>query len=69
MADLRINYITRLLTTNQRYLHYTTDASAEECGIAARQNFSKLFFEINGIRPAGYIRKRKQELWNRMITR
>lgn len=62
MAELRIKYITRLLNTNHRYLHYTIDALAEECGIAARQNFSKLFFEINGIRPADYIRKRKQEL-------
>ncbi len=62
MAELRINYITQLLHTNQKYLNYTIEALAEECGIAARQNFSKLFFEINGIRPADYIRKRKQEL-------
>lgn len=62
MAELRINYITTLLNTNSKYLNYTIEALAEECGIAARQNFSKLFFEINGIRPTDYIKKRKQEL-------
>lgn len=62
MAELRINYITNLLNTNSKYLNFTIEALAEECGIAARQNFSKLFFEINGIRPVDYIKKRKQEL-------
>lgn len=62
MAELRINYITSLLNTSNKYLQYTIEALAEECGIAARQNFSNLFFEINGIRPADYIKKRKKEL-------
>ncbi len=62
MAELRINYITHLLNTNNKYLNYTIEALAEECGIAARQNFSNLFFEINGIRPTDYIKKRKKEL-------
>lgn len=62
MAELRINYITNLLNRNNKYLNYTIEALAEECGIAARQNFSNLFQEINGIRPTDYIKKRKQEL-------
>lgn len=62
IAELRINYITNLLNTNHKYLHYTIEALAEECGIAARQNFSSLFYEINGIRPTDYIRNRKKEL-------
>lgn len=62
MAELRINYITHLLNTNTKYLHYKIDGLADECGIAARQNFSNLFYEINGIRPADYIKQRKQEL-------
>lgn len=62
MAELRINYITNLLNTNSKYLNYTTEALAEECGIAARQNFSNLFFDINGIRPTDYIKNRKKEL-------
>ncbi|SMO72100.1 AraC-type DNA-binding protein [Chryseobacterium rhizoplanae] len=62
MAELRINYITNLLNTDNKYLQLKIDALADECGIAARQNFSNLFFEINGIRPADYIKKRKEEL-------
>lgn len=62
IAELRINYITNLLNTDNKYLHYTIEALAEECGIAARQNFSSLFYEINGIRPTDYIRNRKKEL-------
>ncbi|MFY1047503.1 helix-turn-helix domain-containing protein [Chryseobacterium sp. GP-SGM7] len=62
IAELRINHITNLLNTNNKYLNFTLDALAEECGIVARQNFSKVFFEINGIRPSDYIKKRKQEL-------
>ncbi|OBW43552.1 Tetratricopeptide repeat protein [Chryseobacterium sp. MOF25P] len=62
MAELRINYITNLLNTNHKFLNYTIEALAEECGIAARQNFSNLFFEINGIRPTDYIKNRKKEL-------
>ncbi|WP_228465980.1 helix-turn-helix domain-containing protein [Chryseobacterium balustinum] len=62
MAELRINYITNLLNTNNKFLNYTIEALAEECGIAARQNFSNLFFEINGIRPTDYIKNRKKEL-------
>lgn len=62
MAELRINYITHLLNTDNKYLQFKIEGLADECGIAARQNFSNLFFEINGIRPADYIKKRKQDL-------
>lgn len=62
MAELRIKYIMHLLNTNNKYLNYRIEALAEECGIAARQNFSNLFYEINGIRPTDYIKSRKKEL-------
>ncbi len=62
MAELRINHITHLLNTDTKYLNYSITALAEECGIAARQNFSSLFFEINGIRPTDYIKNRKKDL-------
>ena len=62
IAELRINYITNLLNTNNMYLRFTIEALAKECGIASRQNFSNLFFEINGIRPTDYIKNRKKEL-------
>lgn len=64
LGDLRIRYITCLLFEKNKYLNYTIDSLAKECGIASRQNFSDLFFEINGIRPTDFIRKRKKELEN-----
>lgn len=62
LSELRINYITNLLFENKEYLKYGIETLAKECGIASRQNFSDLFYEINGIRPTDFIRKRKQEL-------
>lgn len=64
LGELRIRYITQLLFEKNIYLNYTIDTLAKECGIASRQNFSDLFFEINGIRPTDFIRKRKKELEN-----
>lgn len=62
LSELRINYITVLLFENKEYLKYGIETLAKECGIASRQNFSDLFYELNGIRPTDFIRKRKQEL-------
>ncbi|WP_048512312.1 helix-turn-helix domain-containing protein [Chryseobacterium sp. FH2] len=62
LSELRINYITKLLFENKEYLKYRIETLAQECGIASRQNFSDLFYEINGIRPTDFIRKRRQEL-------
>lgn len=62
LSELRINYITNLLFENKEYLKYGIETLAKECGIASRQNFSDLFYELNGIRPTDFIRKRKQEL-------
>ena len=64
LGDLRIRYITRLLFDKNIYLNYTIETLAKECGIASRQNFSDLFFEINGIRPTDFIRNRKKEVDN-----
>lgn len=60
--DLRISYITNLLNSERKYLLYTIEALAEESGISTRQHFSDLFYDINGLRPTDFIRKRKQEL-------
>lgn len=62
LSDLRISYITTLLYKENKFLNYTIDALAEECGIASRQNFSDLFYETHGIRPKDFIRKRKEEI-------
>jgi AraC-like DNA-binding protein len=65
LSELRINYITNLLFENKKYLKYNIETLAKECGIASRQNFSDLFYEVNGIRPTDFIKKRKQELENK----
>ncbi|MBT2621259.1 helix-turn-helix domain-containing protein [Chryseobacterium sp. ISL-6] len=62
LGELRIEYITQLLFNDKKYLDYKIESLSEECGIASRQNFSSLFYEINGIRPTDFIRKRKAEL-------
>ncbi|MCT4074110.1 helix-turn-helix transcriptional regulator [Elizabethkingia anophelis] len=62
LSFLRITYITKLLCRDGKFLSYTIEALAEECGMASRQNFSNLFFEVNGLRPKDFIAKRKAEL-------
>lgn len=62
LSELRINHITTLLFEDKEYLKYSIETLAKECGIASRQNFSDLFYEINGIRPTDFIKNRKQEL-------
>ncbi|MCA6068004.1 AraC family transcriptional regulator [Chryseobacterium sp. RG1] len=60
LGTLRINYITEQLHKNKLFLKYSVETLAQECGIASRQNFSDLFFDINGIRPTDFIRNLKQ---------
>ena len=62
LSELRINYITQKLYNDKEYLKLTVEALAEKSGIASRQNFSDLFFEINKIRPTDFIKLRKKEL-------
>ncbi|WP_415325867.1 helix-turn-helix domain-containing protein [Chryseobacterium sp. MMS23-Vi53] len=62
LSELRINYITNLLFENKEYLKYNIETLAKECGIASRQNFSDLFYEINGIRPTDFIKNRREEI-------
>lgn len=62
LSELRINYITKKMYEDKDFLKYTIESLAEKCGIASRQNFSDLFYEINGIRPTDFIKQRKKEL-------
>ncbi|MGE8514445.1 MAG: helix-turn-helix domain-containing protein [Chryseobacterium culicis] len=59
---LRINYITKLLLENNKYLQYNIDGLALECGMSNRQVFSAHFLEINRIRPTDFIRQRLKEI-------
>lgn len=62
LSQLRIGYITHLLNTDNDTLKLKIEALAKMCGIASRQNFSDLFYEYNGIRPADFIKNRKDDL-------
>ncbi len=64
LATLRIHYITKLMNsdTDTIYLRVGNEALAEACGLRSRQQFSRLFREINGIAPADFIRRRTKEL-------
>ncbi len=61
---LRIKYITNLMLGDSKYLKYSMQGLAAECGMTNRQNFSSHFMEINGIRPIDFIKKRRAELKN-----
>lgn len=62
LSTLRINYITKLIYDDPKYLRLKIQGLAAECGISSRQNFSDLFQEINGIRPTDFIKQRKAEI-------
>lgn len=62
VGELRIAYITEKLYTEKKYLSYTIESLAEECGIGSRNTFSKKFEEINGLRPTDFIKNRLQDL-------
>jgi AraC-like DNA-binding protein len=64
LSELRIAFITEKLYNDPKYLKYTIETLAEECGIASRNNFSDLFMEINGIRPSDFIKKRLRDIQN-----
>jgi transcriptional regulator GlxA family with amidase domain len=42
--------------------NYSVESLAESSGFGNRQSFSNTFYEQNGIRPADFIKKRKEEL-------
>lgn len=69
ISELRISFITKKLYNEKKYLYYKIETLAEECGIASRNNFSDLFFQINGIRPTDFIRKRLADITNEEVKK
>ena len=62
LKTLRIKYITKKLMEDRMFLKYSMETLAAECGMKNRNVFSNHFLEINGIRPADFVRKRNEEL-------
>lgn len=61
LNGLRIEFITRQLYDNEEFTKYSTEYLAKYTGFGSRQQFSKVFYEINGIRPSQFQERRKQE--------
>ena len=57
MNTLRINYITELLMTEPKYLHYSFVALAKKSGFTSRQSFTHNFEKINGISISDFLTK------------
>ncbi|TLX23673.1 helix-turn-helix domain-containing protein [Chryseobacterium indologenes] len=68
LGELRIHYITKKLYEDKKYLHFKIETLATECGIASRTNFSNIFQEINGMRPADFIKKRLEDIKKESLT-
>lgn len=62
LIELRIRYITDKLYNDPEYRKYKIVTLAEECGMSSRNNFSKLFREINGIGPSDFIKRRAKDI-------
>lgn len=59
---LRIDYATEKIYHNKNWRNYSVEDIALSCGFSNRQIFSNVFYEQNGIRPAEFLKKRKEEL-------
>lgn len=62
--DLRIDYATQKIYNDKQWRKFSVEDLANEFGFSNRQSFSNYFFERNGIRPADFIKKRKEEIEN-----
>ena len=59
---LRIDYATEKICNDKTWRKYKVDNIALDCGFSNRQIFSNAFYGQNGIRPADFLRKRKEEV-------
>lgn len=59
---LRIEYATQKIYNNKQWQKYSVEDIALACGFSNRQSFSNLFYEQNGIRPADFLKKIKEEI-------
>ncbi|WP_316795530.1 hypothetical protein [Pedobacter agri] len=62
IGELRIGYITEKLHNDRKYLKYTFETLANECGIGSRNTLSALFLEVNGVKLSEFIKIRLQDV-------
>lgn len=65
---LRNSYALQKMQSDKNWLRYSVEDIAEACGFANRQSFSNIFFELNGIRPQDFIKKRKEDFQQQKIS-
>ncbi|WP_434978154.1 helix-turn-helix domain-containing protein [Daejeonia sp. YH14] len=59
---LRIEYATKKMYNDKNWRKLKIDEIASASGFNNRQSFSNIFFELNGIRPADFLKKIKEDL-------
>ncbi|MGA9211653.1 helix-turn-helix domain-containing protein [Kaistella sp.] len=59
---LRVEYATNKIYNDKDWRKYSVEDIAIACGFSNRQNFSNFFFEQYRMRPADFLKKRKEEL-------
>ena len=59
---LRIDYATEKIYNDKNWRNYSVEDIALSCGFSNRQIFSNVFYEQNGMRPAEFLRKRKEDV-------
>ncbi len=57
LHDLRLEFATVELLSQDKYRNYTIKAIAEECGYKNAESFSRAFYKKYGIYPSYYIRR------------
>lgn len=65
---LRIEYATQKMYQDKEWQKYKVEDIASACGFSNRQSFSNIFFEQNGMRPADFLKKLKQEKQTGFLT-
>lgn len=61
LNKLRNDYALQNIQNDKNWLKYSVEDIAEACGFASRQSFSNIFYELNGIRPQDFLKKRKKD--------
>ncbi|SFT69378.1 AraC-type DNA-binding protein [Chryseobacterium formosense] len=65
---LRIKYAADQIYRHKDWRKYSVEDIANACGFSNRQSFSNFFYEQNGIRPAEFLKKVREEMMLQKIA-
>lgn len=66
--QLRIEYATQKIYADKLWQKYSVEEIAQASGFSSRQSFSNIFYELNGIRPQDFLKKRNEEIELRIVS-